>query len=142
MKSKVVWDEAMAFDAELNGHHFIIDATSVVGGKDRGPRPKGLVLVALAGCTAMDVISILRKHRVIPDHFEVATEAEQTDHHPKQFTRIKVIYRFRGTDLPLNRIRTAVELSEEEFCGVTATLRPTIELTHEIWVNDQRVEAS
>jgi putative redox protein len=138
MRAKVLWDEAMAFEARLNGHTFMIDASSVVGGRDRGPRPKGLLLLALAGCTAMDVVSILKKYKVQPTSFEVDTDAELTSEHPKKFTRIKIIYRLEGDDLPLDRIRQAVQMSEEHFCGVSATLRPTVELTSEIWVNGER----
>ncbi|MCP4218055.1 MAG: hypothetical protein GY765_25655, partial [bacterium] len=86
MEAKVVWQEGMAFDAQLDGFNFTIDAHPKVGGKDKGPKPKGLTMISLAGCTAMDVISILTKMRVKVESFEVATDGTLTEDHPKKFT--------------------------------------------------------
>ena len=88
MEAKVVWKDVLGFEAHLEGYRFMIDADPKVGGKDRGPRPKGLTLISLAGCTGMDVISILKKMRVAVDSFEVATDAVIDDEHPKQFFEI------------------------------------------------------
>ena len=91
MESKVVWQDGMAFEAHLDGFNFTIDAAAKVGGQDKGPKPKGLTLVSLAGCTAMDVISILKKMRVEPDHFEVGTDGKLTGEHPKKFTDLDLL---------------------------------------------------
>ena len=85
MDTKVVWQEGMAFSASLNGFDFIIDADTKVGGQNRGPRPKGLVAIALAGCTAMDVISILKKMKVTVKEFEVVTDPVFSSEHPKKY---------------------------------------------------------
>ena len=141
MDSKVVWQNGMAFEAHLDGFNFTIDADAAVGGQGKGPKPKGLTLVSLAGCTAMDVISILKKMRVEPDHFEVGTEGKLTAEHPKKFTDIVVTYKFRGKDLPLDKIKRAIELSMENYCGVSATLKPAVNISAEIYINDQKAEA-
>lgn len=140
LSSTVVWRDGMAFDAELEGFHFTIDADEQFGGRNLGPRPKGLLATALIGCTAMDVIAILGKMRVAVDAFEVSADAVLTDEHPKTFTAITVRYAFRGADLPLGKLRRAVALSEERYCGVRATLAPVVELRHEIWVNGVAVD--
>ena len=128
------WLEKMAFESEINGHKIIIDAAPESGGEDRGPRPKPFMLAALAGCTAMDVISILKKMRVEPTHFRVKVEGDLTEEHPRHFTKMHVIYEFTGKDLPLDKLQKAVELSEERYCGVSAVYRKALELSSEIQV--------
>ena len=129
---KVNWLENMAFEAEVNGHKIIIDAAEAVGGENRGPRPKPLMLVALAGCTGMDVVSILNKMRVEVDAFNVVVEGDLTEEHPKQFSQMRVIYEFKGTDLPLDKLEKAVNLSEERYCGVSAMYKKAIGISTEI----------
>lgn len=129
---KINWLEKMAFEAEVNGHKLILDAAEEVGGENRGPRPKPLLLTALAGCTGMDVVSILKKMRVELDNFDVIVEGELTEEHPKQFYKMNVIYEFTGKDLPLEKLKKAVSLSEERYCGVSAMFKKAIEITTEI----------
>ncbi len=128
----VHWSGNMAFEAEVNGHRFMLDAAEAVGGENRGPRPKPLMLTALAGCTGMDVISILKKMRVDVEDFNVKVEGDLTDEHPKQYSKMNVIYEFKGQDLPLEKLKKAVSLSEERYCGVSALYKKAIEITSEI----------
>ncbi|MCK5730615.1 MAG: OsmC family protein [Draconibacterium sp.] len=128
----VEWLENMAFKTVVNGHEFVIDATEKVGGENRGPRPKPLMMAALAGCTGMDVVSVLKKMRVKLDYFNVVVEAELTEEHPKHFIKMHVIYEFKGKDLPMAKLEKAIDLSEERYCGVSATYKQTMELTSEI----------
>jgi putative redox protein len=113
-----------------------MDAGPQVGGENLGPRPKPLMLAALGGCTGMDVISILGKMRVEVDSFNVVVEGELTEEHPKYFTKMHVIYEFTGKNLPLDKLKKAVELSEERYCGVSATLKKAVELTTEIKITE------
>ena len=126
------WLSDMAFETEVNGHKIYLDATEKVGGKNLGPRPKPFMMVALAGCTGMDVVSILKKMRVELEDFNVVVEGDLTEEHPKQFYKMNVIYEFKGKDLPLEKLKKAVSLSEERYCGVSALYRKAIELTSEI----------
>ena len=132
--------EKMQFQTEVNGHTITIDADEKVGGEDQGPRPKPFMLVSLAGCTAMDVISILRKMRVELDDFNVEVQADQTDEHPKHYHKMHVVYSFEGQDLPMDKIKKAVNLSEERYCGVSAVYKKALELTSEIRVNGEKIE--
>jgi putative redox protein len=129
------WKEEMSFAAEVNDHRIILDADEMVGGQNLGPRPKPLMLVALAGCTAMDVISILKKMKVEPEDFNVTVEGELTDEHPKIYHRIHVIYHFRGADLDPEKIEKAIHLSQDKYCGVSAMYREFATLTHEVRIN-------
>ncbi|MBK7628625.1 MAG: OsmC family protein [Bacteroidales bacterium] len=126
------WLKNMAFETEVSGHKFTMDAGHQVGGENLGPRPKPLMLAALGGCTGMDVISILGKMRVEVDSFNVVVEGELTEEHPKHFTKMHVIYEFKGKDLPLEKLQKAIDLSEERYCGVSAVYRKTMEVTSEI----------
>jgi putative redox protein len=129
----------MAFEAHLDGFNFAIDAHEKFGGRNLGPMPKGLTLVSLAGCTAMDVISILQKMRVKVDSFEVATDGVLANEHPKKFLEVVIKYIFKGTDLPLEKIKNAVSLSLGSYCGVYATLQPTVRMSHQVIINGQAV---
>jgi putative redox protein len=130
------WKKGMAFEAEVNGFKLMLDAVPEVGGENKGPRPKPLILVSLAGCTAMDVISILKKMRIEPEYFNVRAEGEMTDEHPKYFHKLHLVYEFRGKDLPMDKLQKAVDLSQERYCGVSEMLRKSSELTHEIKILD------
>jgi len=134
----VNWKSGMAFESEINGHKITIDAKEENGGNDLGPRPKALMLLSLAGCTGMDVVSILKKMRVDLDDFAIEVEADLTEEHPKQYSKMNVIYKFWGKDLPMDKIEKAVSLSDERYCGVSAVYKKAIEMTHEIRVNPER----
>ena len=129
---KINWLENMAFKADMYGHEIIMDSAERAGGKNRGPRPKPLMMTALAGCTGMDVVSILNKMRVDFEDFSVLVEGDLTEEHPKQFTKMHVIYAFKGKNLPLEKIQKAVDLSEEKYCGISASFRKAFEITSEI----------
>lgn len=128
----ISWLENMAFETEINGHKIVIDAVDEVGGENKGPRPKPFMLAALGGCTAMDVISILKKMRVKLDDFKVIVSADLTEEHPKHFYKMHVVYEFTGKDLPMAKLEKAINLSEERYCGVSESYRKTMELTSEI----------
>jgi putative redox protein len=135
-KIQINWLENMAFEADVNGHKILLDAAEESGGQNRGARPKPLMLVALAGCTGMDVVSILKKMRVELEGFNVSVEGDLTGEHPKQFTKMHVVYEFKGKDLPIDKLEKAVSLSEERYCGVSAMYRKAIGITSEIKIID------
>jgi putative redox protein len=126
------WIGNLAFEAAIDGHKMIIDAKPEVGGTDRGPRPKPLMMASLAGCTGIDVASLLKKMRVEVEQINVKVEGEITEEHPKHFKSMHIIYEFKGRDLPLDKIERAVELSQNRYCGVTESYRKVMKLTYEI----------
>lgn len=126
------WRKGMAFETEMNGHKIVVDANEENGGKDLGPRPKGLMMVALGGCTGMDVVSILQKMRVELDGFNVRIEGNLTEEHPKHFDEMKIIYEFTGKNLEEEKLKKAVDLSMERYCGVSAAYRKAMKLNYEI----------
>jgi len=136
MKSKVELKSGMHFMGMLDGFEVPIDADKSAGGEGRGPKPKGLMLTALAGCTAMDVISILRKMKIEPKAFSVETEADLTEDHPKVFKAIRIVYRLKGKGIEREKVRKAVELSQEKYCGVSAMLKMAAPIEFEIVIEE------
>ena len=122
----------MKFVAEVDGHQVTVDAGESVGGQNEGPRPKSLMMVALAGCTGMDVISILDKMKVNVTFFNVRVEGETKEDHPKKFTKMKIIYEISGPGIDLIKVKKAVDLSVEKYCGVNANYRDSMEMNYEI----------
>ncbi len=133
--TRVSWRDGMTFDAELDNHTVTMDAADAQGGRGLGVRPKAMLLPALAGCTGMDVVSILNKMRVRFRGFELEVSGELTDEHPKVFNAIHVVYKFHGPDLDRSKIERAVQLSQERYCGVSAMLAKTAAVTYEIEID-------
>lgn len=100
------------------------------GGSGQGPSPMESVLLALAGCTGMDVVSILAKMRAPLAGIEIRVSADRADDHPRVFTAIRLDYVFRGTGLRPDQVERAVQLSQEKYCSVSAMLRRSTDLTY------------
>ncbi|NQV01931.1 MAG: OsmC family protein [Bacteroidia bacterium] len=131
------WMGQMSFEAAIDGIPVKMDASSEHGGRDFGTRPKPLVLSSLAGCTGMDVVSILTKKRITFSDFRILINAEMTETHPKYYHKIHLIYLFTGENFEGNeelfeKIKRSVELSSDNYCGVTAMLRKSCDISWEI----------
>lgn len=133
-KTTVKWTKGMSFEADIDGHKIIIDADPSVGGENKGPKPKPLMLAALAGCTGMDVVSMLAKMRVDIEEFDIDVEANMTTEHPKQYDAFTIVYTFKGKDLPMAKLEKAVNLSQERYCGVSDMYRKFATIDHKIVV--------
>jgi putative redox protein len=128
------WKGNMAFEADVNGHKIMMDATVEGGGNDSGPTPKKLQLVALSGCTGMDVVSILKKMRVDIEKCEIEVQGDVAEEHPKYYTNMHVIYEFTGKNLPIEKLEKAVNMSQKTYCGVSTLYKKAIDVTTEIKV--------
>lgn len=129
------WTGNMSFETELDGHKLLIDASPESGGEDKGPRPKKLMLVALAGCTGMDMASMLKKMRVNYDTMHIKVEANMQDEHPKYYDAMKVIYEFTGENIDVDKVEKAAKLSMETYCGVSALYKKVTDFSYEIRIN-------
>lgn len=129
---KAQWLSDLAFETELDGHKIYLDSTAEHGGKNTGPRPKPLMLVSLAGCTGMDVASMLKKMRVEFDDLSVEVEGELSEDHPKKYVGMKIIYRISGRDVPRDKVEKAITLSREKYCGVSANYSMAFPIDHEL----------
>jgi len=130
------WKGDMSFEADINGHKVMMDTIPEGGGHDSGPSPKKLLLVALSGCTGMDVVSILKKMHVDFEKCSIEVQGDVADDHPRRYTGMHVIYRFTGKDLPMDKLEKAVRMSEETYCGVEALFKMAIHVTSEIQITE------
>ena len=124
MDAKVIWKERMSFEGTSDsGFEVPLGTSPGVGGDDDGFRPLELITIGLAGCTAMDVISILHKKRQEVNRFEVKVHAERSDNHPKVFTHLTIEYVISGKDISREAVERAVELSANKYCPAQAMLK-------------------
>ena len=131
--AKISWVEGALFVAEAgSGHSFTMDGAPDVGGRNLASRPMEVVLMGMGGCTAIDVVSMLKKQRQDIEGIEVSLVAERAPEHPKVFTSVKLVYTVRGRKLNRSLIERAVSLSDEKYCSATAMVRRSAEITHEI----------
>lgn len=123
--------KGISFAGKTDSNHWItMDGPENFGGSDAGIRPKELLLLSLAGCTASDVISILQKKRVKLDDFEINISADMTEEHPKVYSKIDLEYVFYGKDIKDKDVERAIELSQTTYCGVTAMFKKAMEIKH------------
>ncbi len=135
--ARVKWVENLKFIGDApSGHSIEIDGPPEIGGDDSAVRPGELTLVALGGCTAIDVVSILRKMRIEFESFEVVVNAEPAEEHPKVWTKLHLKYILKGKNIDEAKVKKAIELSEEKYCSVSAMLKKTAELTWEYVIEE------
>ena len=136
-EARTTWIEKHRFNGiASSGHHIVVD-----GDKAAGNSPMELVLIGLCGCTAYDVVSILKKKREAFTSLEVAAQAERAADPPSVFTEIKLIYRVEGK-VSRKAVEDAVRLSEEKYCSVSAMLAKTAKITTQIEYLDALEPAS
>lgn len=129
---KTTWKGNMQFESTNPGGNLMIDADAEVGGNGEGYRPKALMLSSLAGCSGLDVVSLLEKMRAQVDEFTIDVEANLTEEHPKFYDKVKVTYNFYGSDFQKDKIEKSVKLSVDRYCGVMEMFRKFAEITTEI----------
>ena len=130
MKVRIQWLEPMTFIAETgSGHSVIMDGPPDHGGQNLAARPMEMILVGLGGCSAFDVVDILKKSRQPIEDCQINIEAQRADEIPAVFTKIHMHYLIGGRDLSEKQVNRAVELSVEKYCSVVKMLRPNIEIT-------------
>jgi putative redox protein len=128
-EASAVWHGDMDFEGTASsGFSLTMDSAPEHGGQNRGFRPMELMLVSLAGCTAMDVISILKKKRQDVTALEVRVKARRANQHPRVYTEIEVDYLITGRGVDAAAVERAIELSETKYCPAQATLRHTANL--------------
>lgn len=130
------WKGNLAFESTVGNHIVRTDAPEEFGGDDSGASPKKLMLVGLAGCTGVDVVSILAKMRVEFDDLDITVEAEATDESPSVYTAMHIIYTFKGEKLDMQKLEKAVSLSKEKYCGVSMMYENFLKITTQVVIAD------
>ncbi len=141
MKTRIKWIEGVSFAGQSgSGHSVVMDGAPEAGGGNLGPRPMEMLLLGLGGCTAFDVVQILRKGRQRLDDCVVELEAERAEEVPKVFTRIHLHFIVTGRDLDPDKVARAIQLSAEKYCSASDMLGKSAEITHDFEIVE-RAEA-
>lgn len=131
MKARIKWIENVSFLAESeSGHALVMDGAPEAGGRNIGPRPMEVLLMGAGGCTAFDVVHILRKSRAPVRGCEVTIEAERAAEDPKVFTTIHFKFIVSGKGLKEAHVERAVHLSAEKYCSASIMLSKTATISH------------
>ncbi|WP_120498603.1 OsmC family protein [Kiloniella sp. EL199] len=131
MKTRIKWVENVAFMAESgSGHAVVMDGAVEGGGRNLGPRPMEMLLMGMGGCSAYDVVYILKRGRENVEDVNVDVEAERADTDPKVFTKIHMHFRVKGEGLNERKVERAVELSADKYCSASIMLGKAAEVTH------------
>lgn len=137
MKARIKWVENVTFIAESgSGHAFLMDGAPEGGGRNLGPRPMEVVLMGTGGCTAYDVVHILRKSRAPVSDCVVEIDAERAEEDPKVFTKIHFHFIVTGTGLKSAQVERAVHLTSEKYCSASIMLGKTAVITHDFEIRE------
>ncbi len=132
MECRVKWLDHMTFVGESgSGHAVVLDGAPEHGGRDMGFRPMEMLLLGLGGCTAFDVVSILKKSRQAITDCEVKIDSDRAEEIPKVFTRIHIHFIITGNSLDPVKVEKAVNLSADKYCSASKILEKTAEMTHD-----------
>ena len=132
-----VWKENMVFESDNpSGETLFMDATDE-GIENKGLRPKALMLSSLAGCSGLDVVSLLKKMRAEVNDFKMVVHGELTEEHPRYYHKVVIEYHFYGNDLQEDKINKAVKLSVDQYCGVMEMFRQFAKVTTEVYLHKQ-----
>jgi len=130
-KAQVKWIGKMSFVGKANSKHpVVMDTNPEVGGEDAGVRPMELILIGLGGCTGMDVVSILKKMRVDFDSLTMEVEADRAKEYPRVYREIRLKYIIQGDDVPEEKFKRAIELSQTKYCAIGAMLKKAAQYTY------------
>lgn len=128
---KVKWLDDMRFVAnDDKGHSIVMDTSREHGGEGSAFTPMQLLLVALGGCTGMDVVDILRKQRQKLTGFEIVVSGERVSEYPRVYGKVHVEYKLKGENIRDKAVHTAIQLSEDKYCSVGATISKTAKVSH------------
>lgn len=136
MRTNCIWNEKMKFAIEADSHRIMIDAKGPIG-DDSAMTPKHLLLAGISGCTAMDVVALLKKYKQSFEALEVSAEGDLTKgSHPIVFSKIQLLFKLRGAVDPEKALE-AVRLSQTKFCGVTAMVAKSTPISYSVELNSQ-----
>ena len=137
MKARIKWVENVSFIAESgSGHAMVMDGAPEGGGRNLGPRPMEVVLMGTGGCTAYDVVHILRKSRAPVSDCVVEIDAERAEEDPKVFTKIHFHFIVTGSGLKPAQVERAVHLTAEKYCSASIMLGKTAAITHDFEIRE------
>ena len=134
---KCEWKGKMKFEASSGAHSISMDAKAPLG-DDAAMTPKQLLLAAVCGCTAMDVVALMKKHKQNMESFVIDAQTELTQAHPSLFSNTKLIFRAQG-QIEKDKLLEAVKLSQTKYCGVTAMISKAVSLDYDVELNGEKI---
>ena len=138
MNISVNWVDGMLMVGKSHsGHSITMDGPPEIGGENLGVRPMEMLLLGVAGCTMIDVVTTLKKMRQELTHCETKVNAERADDHPKVFTDIHIQFIVKGQDLDPKKVEKAITLSAEKYCSASIMLGKTASITHDFEIVEQ-----
>ena len=132
-----VWKENMVFESDNPSEETLFMDAPDEGIENKGLRPKALMLSSLAGCSGLDVVSLLKKMRAEVEDFKMIIHGELTEEHPRYYHKVVVEYHFYGNDLQEDKINKAVKLSVDQYCGVMEMFRQFAKVTTEVYLHGE-----
>ncbi len=138
-KVNVEWEGKLKFSAtDESGHTITMDAPIGAGGDNTAPTPMALILMSVAGCTGIDIVSILNKMKVEVDKFDITVEGERASEHPKVYTDVCLVYRFKGNNIPAEKVERAIKLSVDKYCSALHMVNKTAKINVSYEINGQK----
>jgi len=137
MKMQMKWNEKMSLTAESDGNSVSMDAKAPLG-DGAAMTPKHLVAAGLCGCTAMDVIALMKKHKIKVTSFVIEADITTTDTHPMVFSKAELLFKLEG-ELDTAKVLEAVTLSQTKYCGVSAMLSKAFPITYRVFANGEEI---
>lgn len=129
---RTVYNDKMAFTADISGHKVLMDTTEDDGGENKAPSPKRMMLAALTACTGMDIVPMLNKMKVPFSDFSVEVDATVAEDYPKIYNKVKLTYKIKMAEDHRPKMEKAVSLSQEKYCSVSAMFRSFAKMETEI----------
>jgi putative redox protein len=140
-KVTVEWEGKMKFSAtDESGHTITMDAPVAAGGDNTAPTPMALILMSVAGCSGIDIVSILEKMKVKIDQFDIDVEGDRVGEHPKVFSTVNVVYKLKGDELTQDKVERAVKLSVDKYCSAVHIVNKTAQMKFTYEINGERFE--
>ncbi|MBN1465236.1 OsmC family protein [candidate division KSB1 bacterium] len=137
MKAIIKQIEGLSLVGKSDSNHWVpLDSSKTFGGSEAGARPMEMVLIALGGCTSMDVLSILKKMRENVLDFDLSLEAERAEGHPAVFTKIHLHYMIAGKNINSDNVSKAIDLSMNKYCSVTAMLKKSVDMSWDFEIKE------
>lgn len=135
MKAEMIHTGNFSFETTIRNHTFVQDAQESAGGQNKGPTPKELLLAGIIGCAGMDVIGLLKKHKMTLSTFKASATAEARKEHPRIFSGVNVVFSASGSDIGANELKEAVHMSLTKYCGVTAMVSTVVPVRYSLDLN-------
>lgn len=139
MRAEVTHQSNFTFETKIRDHVFKMDTQVSAGGDNKGPSPKEMMLAGIVGCTAMDIIALLKKHNMVPTKLSLSGDAEPRTSHPKIFTGVDILFDAEGDNISAEKLLEAAHLSLTKFCGVSAMVSKVVPIRYEVKLNGKKI---